>query len=173
MAGWVSEDEEVGMGEVRATATRVVPGSPAAAWEVLADLQRRQRILPSAWRDLVIEQGGRGAGTVYRATLVAGGRERVYRMVLEEPVPGRQLVEQDQRSSLRTTYEVAEDPGGCRVTVQTTWQGASGIGGFFERRFAPRALAGIHQALLENLATELAGGHAPRDPGRPDPGVGG
>ncbi|MFC0082663.1 SRPBCC family protein [Aciditerrimonas ferrireducens] len=147
------------MGEVRAEARQVVPGTPQAAYDHLADLAKRRALLPEAWRDLAVEQGGRGAGTVFRVTLVAGGRERQYRMALEEPEPGRRLLERDLGSSLRTTYTLEPAPGGgCEVQVVTTWQGASGIGGFFERRFAPRALAQVHQALLANLAAALRGG---------------
>jgi hypothetical protein len=39
--------------------------------------------------------------------------------------------------------------------VTTTWQGAGGIGGFFERTFAPKGLARIHDAVLARLATEV------------------
>jgi hypothetical protein len=37
------------------------------------------------------------------------------------------------------------------VRARTTWTGAGGVGGFFERTFAPKGLARIHQALLERL----------------------
>ena len=41
------------------------------------------------------------------------------------------------------------------MRVVTTWDGASGIGGFFERRFAPAGLRRIHDELLANLAAEV------------------
>jgi hypothetical protein len=37
------------------------------------------------------------------------------------------------------------------VAVETTWDGAGGIGGFFERTFAPKGLQRIHDGLLSNL----------------------
>ncbi|MGW9367480.1 SRPBCC family protein, partial [Streptomyces albidoflavus] len=35
------------------------------------------------------------------------------------------------------------------------WNGAGGIGGFFERTFAPKGLARIHDQTLAKLAAEL------------------
>jgi hypothetical protein len=37
------------------------------------------------------------------------------------------------------------------VAVETTWNGAGGIGGFFEKTFAPRGLARIHDGVLSKL----------------------
>ena len=57
-----------------------------------------------------------------------------------EPAPGT-LVETDRNSSMVTTWTVlAADAGTTTVRVRTTWNGAGGIGGFFERTFAPRGL---------------------------------
>jgi hypothetical protein len=57
-----------------------------------------------------------------------------------------------------TTWAVAAaGEGRSRVTVTTTWNGAGGIGGFFERTFAPRGLARIHSGVLENLEGVVRG----------------
>jgi hypothetical protein len=37
------------------------------------------------------------------------------------------------------------------VRVETRWQGAGGVGGVFERLFAPRVLRGIYVDELERL----------------------
>jgi hypothetical protein len=37
------------------------------------------------------------------------------------------------------------------VMAHTVWQGAGGIGGFFEKIFAPLGLRRIHEGLLANL----------------------
>jgi hypothetical protein len=37
------------------------------------------------------------------------------------------------------------------VRISTTWDGAAGIGGFFERRFAPKVMQGIYADALERL----------------------
>jgi hypothetical protein len=42
------------------------------------------------------------------------------------------------------------------VRVRTTWNGAGGIGGFFERTFAPKGLRRVYDQVLERLDAELA-----------------
>jgi hypothetical protein len=37
------------------------------------------------------------------------------------------------------------------VQIRTTWDGAGGIGGFFERMFAPRVMRAIYTDELERL----------------------
>ena len=39
----------------------------------------------------------------------------------------------------------------CQVRISTTWQGAGGVGGFFERLFAPRVLRRIYADELNRL----------------------
>ena len=73
------------------------------------------------------------------------------------------LTESDTDSSLVTTFTVT--PGGAsRVRISTTWEGAGGIGGFFERLFAPRVMRGLYADELERLnsyARERATATAP------------
>ena len=74
---------------------------------------------------------------------------------VDEPTDG-QLVEKDRNSSMVTTWTVT--PAGekrSKVVVTTTWQGAGGVGGFFEKTFAPKGLGRIYDALLANLAAEM------------------
>ena len=46
--------------------------------------------------------------------------------------------------------------GGSTVKVRTTWDGAGGIGGFFERTFAPKGLGRVYVEMLHRLDGELA-----------------
>ncbi len=39
--------------------------------------------------------------------------------------------------------------------MTTVWNGAGGIGGFFERTFAPKGLARIYDAVLARLDAEV------------------
>jgi hypothetical protein len=41
--------------------------------------------------------------------------------------------------------------------VKTSWEGAGGIGGFFERMFAPLGLRKIQAEVLENLKKDVEG----------------
>jgi hypothetical protein len=92
-----------------------------------------------------------GDGTITRFTVTAGGRTRQYRMRVGEPEPGRVLTESDTASSLVTTTTVTPQGSGSLVQITTTWDGAGGIGGVFERLFAPRAMRGIYADELERL----------------------
>ena len=72
-------------------------------------------------------------------------------MKVAEPEPGRVLTESDTGSSLVTTTTVTPQGGRSLVSMSTTWTGAGGIGGFFERLFAPRAMRAIYTDELERL----------------------
>ena len=75
------------------------------------------------------------------------------RLTVAEPEPGRVLTESDSNSSLVTTFTVTPDGSACNVRISTSWNGAGGIGGFFERTFAPKALAKIYADELDRLNT--------------------
>ena len=45
-----------------------------------------------------------------------------------------------------------------RVQIRTVWQGAGGIGGFFEKTFAPLGLRKIQGEVLANLKTQVEQG---------------
>jgi hypothetical protein len=65
-------------------------------------------------------------------------------------------VEKDANSSLVTTWRVAPaGEGASLVTITTTWNGAGGIGGFFERTFAPKGLTRIYDGVLAKLADRV------------------
>jgi hypothetical protein len=118
----------------------------------LADMRdHHPRFLPPAFSDFQVESGGVGAGTVTRYTLTAGGRTRQYRMQVGEPEPGRVLTESDTNSTAVTTFTVSPRDGVSLVQISTAWDGASGIGGFFERMFAPRVLRAIYADELSRL----------------------
>ncbi len=153
------------MSRIHAEVTRVIDARPADVFGFLADYRdKRARILPSNYLDYTVEQGGRGAGTVMSYRLRAARRERPYRMQVEEPSKGRVLLERDTTSSLVTTWQVAPvaDSRQARVTVSTDWEGGRGVGGFFERTFAPAGLRRIHAEMLERLAQAVGGGGASR-----------
>jgi hypothetical protein len=74
---------------------------------------------------------------------------------VSEPTDG-ELVEKDRNSSMVTTWRVTPaGEGRSRVVVTTTWKGAGGIGGFFEKTFAPKGLGRIYDAVLARLAAEV------------------
>ena len=140
------------MGKIVVCAERVVDAPADAVYRYVADMREHHpRFLPPAFSDFRVESGGTGAGTITRFTVTAGGRTREYRMKVDEPEPGRVLTESDTGSSMVTTTTVAPRDGGSLVQICTTWDGAGGIGGFFERMFAPRAMRAIYADELERL----------------------
>ena len=139
------------MAKVVASAERTIDAPAEQVYGYLADMHQHQRFLPPQFSDFQVEEGGVGAGTVTRFTMTAGGRTRKYRMRVTEPEPGRTLVESDTDSSLVTTFNVAPQGEKSLVRISTSWDGAGGIGGFFERTFAPRAVQRIYLDQLDRL----------------------
>lgn len=139
------------MAKVEATAERTIDAPADRVYGSLADMNQHPRFLPPAFSDFQIEEGGVGAGSVTTFTVTAGGRTRNYRMRVTEPEPGRTLVESDANSSLVTTFNVEPQGDRSLVRISTSWDGASGIGGFFERTFAPKAMHRIYLDELDRL----------------------
>jgi hypothetical protein len=140
------------MGEIHVSAIGTVGASPERIYSYLADYrQHHPNILPPAFSDLRVEEGGIGAGTVVSFAIKAGGRLRHYRVRVTEPEPGRLLQEADEHSSLVTSFAVQPDGSGSRVEISSRWQGASGFGGFMERLFAPRVLRSLYADELARL----------------------
>ena len=150
------------MGKVQASAEGLVHAPAPVVYGYLADMrQHHPKFLPPAFSGFEVESGGTGAGTIIRFTLTAGGRTRQVRSEVAEPDPGRVLTESDANSSAVTTFTVTPGGDDCTVRIATEWNGASGIGGFFERTFAPRVMRGIFAdelARLDAYAKEQAGG---------------
>ena len=72
-------------------------------------------------------------------------------MKVAEPEPGRILTESETDSGVVTTFTVSPQGGASIVQISTAWDGAGGIGGLFERMFAPRVLHAIYADELERL----------------------
>ena len=145
-----------GMARIHIEAERTVEAKPEDVYAILSDYTGgHQSILPQEnFKDFAVEEGGVGAGTVLSFKIAAGGRLRPFRMRVSEPERGRVLEEKDLDSSAVTTFTVKPAGGERRsqVRIVTEWEGAKGVGGFFERTFAPGALKRIYDKELTNLA---------------------
>jgi hypothetical protein len=136
--------------EVSAEAAVDAPAD--VVFRYIADMRdHHPHFLPPAFSDFRVESGGVGAGTVTRFKLTAGGRTREYHMTVAEPEPGRVLTESDMNSSAVTTFTVFSRDGASMVRISTAWDGAGGIGGVFERMFAPRVLRSLYADELKRL----------------------
>ncbi|QLH24883.1 SRPBCC family protein [Streptomyces sp. Rer75] len=145
------------MGQVEATTERIVTGKPEDVFDALADYREvRPRLLTEQFSEYEVREGGDGEGTLVHWRLQATSK-RVRDCLLEVSEPSdNQLVEKDRNSSMVTTWTVTPaGEGKARVVVTSVWNGAGGIGGFFERTFAPKGLARIYDGVLEKLAAEL------------------
>ena len=140
------------MGTIHVAAERDVAAAAEVVYGYIADnREHHQHFLPDAFSNFQVEAGGVGAGTITRFRITAGGRSREYRMAVAEPEPGRVLTESDTGSSLVTTFTVTPQGGASRVRIGTSWEGAGGVGGFFERLFAPKALQRLYRDELTRL----------------------
>jgi uncharacterized protein YndB with AHSA1/START domain len=147
------------MAQVEATTERVVAAQPDDVFDALADYSgTRGKLLSEHFSEYEVREGGDGEGTLVHWKLQATSK-RVRDCLLEvsEPTAG-QLVEKDRNSSMVTTWRVTPaGEGRSRVVVTTVWNGAGGIGGFFEKTFAPKGLARIYDAELTRLAAVTEG----------------
>jgi hypothetical protein len=143
------------VGQVGATATKELGAPPDRVLAFLRDYhQARPSILPDSYSRYRVEEGGEGAGTVFSYHFKSGPTERSFRMQAEES-DGR-LIERDELSSFTTTWNVTPAASGSTVTVESSWVGGGGIGGIFERVFAPLGLRRVYGEMLERLAAALS-----------------
>ncbi|MFD3571342.1 SRPBCC family protein [Streptomyces sp. NPDC058667] len=145
------------MAQVEATTERIIAADAETVFDALADYSgTRAKVLPEHFSEYEVREGGDGEGTLVHWKLQATSK-RVRDCLLEvtEPTDG-QLVEKDRNSSIVTTWTVTPaGEGRSRAVVTTVWDGAGGVGGFFERTFAPKGLGRIYDALLDKLADEV------------------
>src|SRR6201995_3509178 len=143
------------MAQVSAASTILINAEPATTLAAVADyLTVRPKILSPQYSEYEVLQGGQGAGTVAKWKLQAT-KSRVRNVQVDVDVAGHSVIEKDANSSMIITWTVAPAGPGSSVTVKTAWTGAGGIGGFFEKTFAPLGLKKIKSPVLENLKKEL------------------
>jgi carbon monoxide dehydrogenase subunit G len=146
------------MGQVSAASTVLIDAEPAAVLAAIADYQTvRPKILSPHYSGYQVLQGGQGAGTVATWKLQAT-KSRVRDIKATVDVAGHTVIEKDANSSMVTNWTVAPTGTGSTVTVKTSWTGAGGIAGFFEKTFAPLGLKKIQAEVLDNLKKEVERG---------------
>ncbi|MFG2342678.1 SRPBCC family protein [Streptomyces phaeochromogenes] len=145
------------MAQVEATTERVVAAQPDDVFDALADYTgTRPKVLSEHFSEYEVREGGDGEGSlVYWKLQATSKRVRDCLVEVSEPTDG-ELVEKDRNSSMVTTWRVTPaGEGKSRVVVTSVWNGAGGIGGFFEKTFAPKGLGRIYDEVLAKLATEV------------------
>lgn len=146
----------------RVEASREIAAPAERVWGILADYREgHPKILPSRYfQDVVVVEGGIGAGTVVAFRMRLLGQTQVYRMAVTEPEPGRVLRETDTNSGVATTFIVDPlDPGqSVRVTFATELWSRGGPLGALERFLARTALRRVYAEELALLAALAAAG---------------
>lgn len=143
------------MGQVSAASTILINAAPEAVLNAVADYQNvRPKILSAHYSDYQVLQGGQGQGTVAKWKLQAT-KSRVRDVQASVDVAGHAVIEKDANSTMVTNWTVAPAGPGSSVTVKTTWTGAGGVKGFFEKTFAPLGLKKIQSEVLANLKKQL------------------
>ena len=138
------------MQRLHASAERTVPAPAAAVYALLANYRDgHPRILPPAFSDLTVLQGGTGAGTVIRFVLKFAGRKQEIEARVGEPEPGRVLSEAYPEKNAVTHFTVT--PAGDRslVRIETSWESSRGLGGLIERFVAPRLFRKLYTEELD------------------------
>ena len=148
------------MGQVSAASTVQIDATPEAVLAAVSDyVNVRPKVLSAHYSEYQVLEGGQGAGTVVTWKLQATeSRVRVIKATVD--VAGRTVIEKDANSSLITNWTVAPAGPGSTVTTKTTWTGAGGVKGFFEKTFAPLGLKKIQAEVLANLKTHIEGSAA-------------
>ena len=146
------------MAQVKASTQRSIGASADQVKQALADYtDTRPKLLTEHFSEYEVREGGTGAGTKVHWKLAATSK-RVRDCLIAVTEKDGALIESDEHSSMITTWTVrGVDDAHSTVSVETTWNGAGGIGGFFERTFAPGGLAKIYDAMLGNLDTVVKG----------------
>lgn len=147
---------------VRAWYERELAAPADVVYAILVDYEEKHpSILPMPpFGDFEVLSGGQGAGTEITFTMTVMGKTDRTRGVVEEPEPGRLLVERYPEQGATTTFTV--DPVGderCRVRFETEWR-AFFLRAWIERALVPPFLRKTYAEEMDNLerlAIELAG----------------
>jgi hypothetical protein len=126
-------------------------------YRVLSDYHNEHpHILPKPYfASTEVEQGGVGAGTIVRVQMKVMGTVNHLRLFVTEPIPGREIHEEDPVAGIKTIFKLEPDPdhGYCQVSIRTIWQKKKGIRGLIEQMLVPPIVRSIYTKELEILKT--------------------
>lgn len=133
----------------------VIDAPPAQVYALFADYRNAHpQILPKPeFGELIVEKGGKGAGTVYRTSVTVMGMRTDYTMEVTEPEPGRVLMESDKKLGVVTSFIIEPIEGGQKshVTLATDWTPSSGIKGWIEKVSTPGVMRKLYTTELQNV----------------------
>lgn len=147
------------MSRLSVSKSAVINAPIETVYGVLADYRlHHPRILPAQYfSDLLVEEGGTGAGTIFRLKATIMGRELRYHMAVTEPEPGRVLRETDIETGLQTTFRLTPVDGiRTRLEITTEWDSSRGLSGLVERIGTPPVMGRVYAAELQQLNVYVA-----------------
>ncbi len=111
------------MGTFNISASAAIPAPSQHVYGIIADYRNGHPhiIPPKYFRNLVVEEGGSGAGTKIRFEMILFGKAQAAQSVITEPEPGRILVESTTDGLAVTSFIVDPLDGGkaARVTISS------------------------------------------------------
>jgi hypothetical protein len=125
--------------------SRFIPAKPAQVFHLLDDYEHGHwRVLPLAFSDYRILEGGFGEGTRIAFSLKTGGRKRSTEGIVTVPEPGRVIVETYPREQMVTTFTVDPAGEGARLTIATSIPAHTPFTAWLEERVLRRLLEPIY-----------------------------
>ena len=139
-------------------ATADIGGAAANVYSMIADYRigHRRIVPPKYFRNLEVEAGGYGNGTLIRYDLLAFGQTNHARALVTEPEPGRVLVETELDKGAVTSF-IVEPLGAARsrVTIATELSMRGGLLGWLGRAMTGSFLKRVYVAELALLDAEV------------------
>lgn len=143
------------------TASADMDAPPERVYSIIADYHHgHPSILPKQFRNLIVETGGVGAGTIIRFEVRAYGTTTRFRALVSEPEPGRVLVEENvEPAPGKTAFTVEKSASGLGTTVtfRTEMTSRDGLFGALERFLSTRLLQKLYAEELALLAARAKG----------------
>lgn len=140
---------------LKITESAIINAAPSKVYAVLSDYHvGHPAILPkSFFKSLTVDEGGKGAGTVFTVVAEVFGTKSVVQMKVDEPKPGVVLREGTLKGDVVTTFTLEPVDNGTRtsLTIYTEQITSSGLRGFVERLLNPHVLRGVYRQELANV----------------------
>lgn len=141
------------MSRVCFSMSRTIPAAPGQVFHLLDDYEHGHwRVLPPAFSDYRVLEGGFGAGTRIAFSLTAGGRTSFIEGVVTVPDPGRVIVEAYPQEQMVTTFTVDPDGDGVHLTIATSIPARTPLTARLEASILRRLLEPIYAAEFALIA---------------------
>ena len=133
--------------------SRVIPASPSQVFHLLDDYEHGHwRVLPPAFSDYRVLEGGFGEGTRIAFSLTTGRRKTFTEAVITVPEPDRVIVETYPRENMVTTFTVDPEGTDALLTIATSIPARTPLTTRFEERVLRQLLEPIYAAEFALIA---------------------